>query len=79
MTDSSSPTRSATAPAREVPLAELRPHPGNPRRITDARLAQLGRTLEAEREMLQARPLIALPDGVRKPQSNRFSRDETLS
>jgi DNA methylase/ParB-like nuclease domain len=64
VTADASPTRRVPAPAREVPLSDLRPHPSNPRRITDARLAQLGRTLEAEREMLQARPLIALPDGT---------------
>jgi DNA modification methylase len=63
VTSSTSPTRTPQ-PAREVALSDLRPHPGNPRRITEARLAQLGRTLEAEREMLQARPLIALSDGT---------------
>lgn len=56
--------QATTQSAREVPLSELRQHPRNPRTITPARLAQLGRTLEAERDMLQARPLVALPDGT---------------
>jgi DNA modification methylase len=63
VTAKASPIRT-TENAREVPLTDLRPHPGNPRRITQARLEQLQRTLTAEREMLHARPLIALPDGT---------------
>jgi hypothetical protein len=55
VTADASPIRSVTAPAREVPLSELRAHPGNPRKISPARLEQLQRTLVAEREMLQAR------------------------
>lgn len=51
-------------PAADIPLTELRQHPGNPRKITPARLEQLQRTLTAERDMLAARPLIALPDGT---------------
>ncbi len=63
MTSSPSPAR-ITSKAEAVPLKNLRPHPGNPRKITAARLEQLQRTLTAERDMLQARPLIALPDGT---------------
>jgi ParB/Sulfiredoxin domain len=48
----------------EVPLSRLRPWSGNPRTITEARLADLKRALEADREMLWARPLLALPDGT---------------
>lgn len=46
------------------PLAELRPHPRNPRTIRPARLEQLKANLAADPEMLWARPLIALPDGT---------------
>lgn len=45
-------------------VALLKPHPRNPRTIRPERLEQLKRNLEADREMLQARPLIALPDGT---------------
>jgi hypothetical protein len=48
----------------DAPLDQLRPHPRNPRKITAARLEQLQRTLEAERDMLRARPVIALLDGT---------------
>jgi hypothetical protein len=58
----------ATSPTvsgpREVPLTELRPWPENPRSIRPDRLADLKKALEADREMLEARPLIALPDGM---------------
>jgi DNA modification methylase len=49
---------------RETPLAALHPAPDNPRKITPERLAQLKRSLEADREMLAVRPLIALLDGT---------------
>lgn len=49
---------------REVPLDELRPHPRNPRTITDVRMAALIRDLEGDPGMLAMRPLIALPDGT---------------
>jgi ParB-like nuclease domain len=48
----------------ETPLERLRVWPENPRRITQARLDDLKRALEADREMLRARPLLALPDGL---------------
>ena len=48
----------------EMSLERLRVWPGNPRRITEARLDDLKRALEADREMLGARPLLALPDGL---------------
>lgn len=48
---------------REIRLAELRESPGNPRQITPARYDSLRRALATDPEMLQARPLIALPDG----------------
>src|SRR5689334_22416790 len=49
---------------RELPLTVLRAWPENPRSIRPDRLADLKRALEADREMLAARPLIALPDGT---------------
>jgi DNA modification methylase len=48
----------------DMPVAALKPHPRNPRRIRPERLEQLKRALVADAEMLQARPLIALPDGT---------------
>lgn len=58
-------TAPATTPTVEdLPLEQLREWPRNPRRISKPRLEQLKRALEAEPEMLRARPLIALPDGT---------------
>lgn len=51
-------------PREWVAVDDLRPHPRNPRKITPARLEALERVLAADPEMLQARPLIALPDGT---------------
>ena len=48
----------------ELPLSALRPWPDNPRRIAPARLEELKQALAADREMLTARPLLALPDGT---------------
>ncbi len=42
---------------------DLVPYDDNPRNISHERLAALKRSLEADPEMLQARPLLALPDG----------------
>jgi len=49
---------------RECALVDLRAWPDNPRSIRPDRLADLMRALDADREMLVARPLIALPDGT---------------
>src|SRR4051794_12827613 len=48
----------------ETPLERLCPWADNPRRITVERLEELNRALVADREMLVARPLLALPDGT---------------
>jgi hypothetical protein len=48
----------------ETPLTALSPWPGNPRTIAAERLEQLKQALAADREMLHARPLLALPDGT---------------
>lgn len=48
----------------DAPVAKLRLHPENPRRITPARLEDLKRALADDPGMLDARPLIALPDGT---------------
>lgn len=48
----------------QTPIAKLRPHPANPRTITPERMERLKRDLEHDREMLEVRPLIALPDGT---------------
>ena len=50
--------------AVELPLERLRAWPENPRRISEARLEDLKRALLEDREMLAARPLLALPDGT---------------
>jgi len=49
---------------QETPLERLRPWPENPRRIRPERLEDLKRALLADREMLWARPLVALADGT---------------
>jgi hypothetical protein len=56
--------RAALAAVVEVPLERLRPWPENPRRIRPERLEDLKRALSEDREMLRARPLLALPDGT---------------
>jgi hypothetical protein len=48
----------------ETPLERLRAWADNPRRITLERLEELKQALVADREMLAARPLLALPDGT---------------
>jgi len=55
---------SAISPVAELPLKQLRLWPENPRTITPERLEQLKQALSQDREMLQARPLLALPDGT---------------
>lgn len=47
-----------------VPVDQLRPHDRNPRTITRERFEALKATLLAEPELLEARPLIALPSGM---------------
>ncbi len=47
----------------QVPLSKLRCSDENPRVISDEGLERLKRALEADPEMLRARPVIALPDG----------------
>ena len=62
--DSPEQPRAAAVAVVETPLRRLRPWPENPRTIRPERLEQLKQNLLADREMLQARPLIALPDGT---------------
>jgi len=47
----------------DKPLTELRMHPDNPRTISGSQLRALASSLEQDPDMLQARPLIALPTG----------------
>lgn len=56
--------KNPTVGAMETPLDDLRPHPRNPRTITDSALERLKRTMTADRDYLMARPLVALPDGT---------------
>ena len=62
----------------EVPLERLRCWPGNPRRISPGRLEDLQRALEADREMLWGRPLIALADGTVFCGNQRLCAAQTL-
>lgn len=47
-----------------IPVDQLRPHDRNPRSITKERFDALKRTLLAEPDLLEARPIIALPNGM---------------
>ncbi|HEY3435090.1 MAG TPA: hypothetical protein VGK41_05510 [Solirubrobacterales bacterium] len=47
----------------DVPLEQLHESPINPRSITDEAFERLKANIVAARDMLQARPLIAMPDG----------------
>lgn len=47
-----------------TPLDQLHPAPWNPRTIDADRLEQLKRSLQADPQMLEARPLVALLDGT---------------
>lgn len=51
-------------PVREVSPERLSLWSGNPRRIAPDRFEDLKRVLASDREMLRARPLVALPDGT---------------
>lgn len=48
----------------DAPVADLHAHDRNPRTISKARFAQLQRTMGAFPDLLDARPVIALPDGT---------------
>lgn len=50
-------------PIRRVPLGELKLWDKNPRSITKERFDSLKRSMEADPEMMEARPLISLRDG----------------
>ncbi len=50
--------------ARMVPVASLTPAPWNPRSIKDPRFQNLCRSLEADREFLWLRPILATADGT---------------
>jgi ParB-like chromosome segregation protein Spo0J len=58
------PTTAAVSALEEARLERLRCWPENPRTIRPERLEQLKRALAADPEMLEARPLLALPDGT---------------
>lgn len=47
----------------KVAVGELREHPDNPRTITAEALDRLKQSMLADPEMLEVRPVIALPDG----------------
>lgn len=51
-------------PVVETPLTQLNAWPENPRSIRADRLGDLMAAMQAEQEMLQAKPLWALPDGT---------------
>ena len=64
MTTNRASSRTAVGAMAQLPTALLKPWPENPRTISEARLTDLKRSLVEDREMLEARPLIALPDGT---------------
>jgi DNA modification methylase len=47
-----------------VPLSRLKPAPWNPRLIRDERFASLVRSIEADPEFMQLRPILATTDGT---------------
>lgn len=53
-----------TVTVKQRKVSELRPHPRNPRFITEARFERLKQSLAGEPDMLRARPVVALPDGT---------------
>ena len=58
-------TRPISEPLPEqVPLLALTPAPRNPRSIKDERFQNLCRSLEADPEFLQLRPILATADGT---------------
>lgn len=50
-------------PLRRIPIGELKLWDRNPRFITKERFDSLKKSMATDRAMMQARPLIALPDG----------------
>lgn len=49
---------------QRVAVADLTPHPQNPRTISPARFRALCASLTADPAMMEARPILALPDGT---------------
>jgi len=52
------------ATVESVPLSQLKPAPWNPRILKDARFQQLCRSLEADPDFLEQRPVLAQADGT---------------
>lgn len=57
-------TPDTTLRSKRTPLSRLKVNPENPRTIRPKRMEDLKRTMQADPEMLNARPLVALPDGT---------------
>lgn len=70
--------RPVSMQAQHVEIARLRPAPHNPRTIDKARFEQLKRSLLADPEMLEARPVIALPNGEIVAGNMRWRAAEAL-
>lgn len=70
----------ATAPPRvkRVPLSQLHVNEQNPRRISKKRMDDLKRVMAADPEMLQVRPVVALPDGTVIMGNHRLQAAEEL-
>ena len=49
---------------QSVPLSQLKPAPWNPRTLRDTRFQQLCRSLEADPDFLEQRPVLAQADGT---------------
>ena len=63
---------------KQTKLSGLRPHEKNPRDITAARMEELKASLVADELMLEARPLVALPDGRAICGNQRLAAAEAL-
>lgn len=64
MTDAMEALEAAMGTAKLVPLGELYPAPWNPREITEERLLDLRRSMDADPAHLWARPLLKREDGM---------------
>lgn len=62
----------------ETPLGDLRPAPWNPRIVSDERFENLCRSIEADPEFLQLRPVLAQKDGTIYAGNQRFRAAEHL-
>lgn len=67
-------SKKVTPPAevRDVPLAELKPAPWNPRLIKEDRFKNLCKSIKADPDFLKLRPVLAMADGTIYAGNQRF-------